>query len=127
MADEELKPNPSEAVTQEAQLAAENMAAGKEEAPNIDFDADYAAAQQMSVSDIDRTEAGAQAAEEATAPQFEVSQQQETNTETPPPPTGNPDDYKQMAQESVAADEPVSEVSDDLLKKALDLGKAGNS
>lgn len=125
MADEELKPNPSEAVTQEAQLAAENMAAGKEEAPNIDFDADYAAAQQMSVSDIDRTEAGAQAAEEATAPQFEVSQQQERKTEAPA--TGNPDDYKQMAQESVASSEPVSEVSDDLLKKALDLGKAGNS
>ncbi|OKH27397.1 hypothetical protein [Chroogloeocystis siderophila] len=125
MADEELKPNPSEAVTQEAQLAAENMAAGKEEAPNIDFDADYAAAQQMSVSDIDRTEAGAQAAEEATAPQFEVSQQQESKTEAPA--TGNPDDYKQMAQESAAAAEPVSEVSDDLLKKALDLGKAGNS
>ncbi|PPS45339.1 hypothetical protein [Chroococcidiopsis sp. TS-821] len=124
MADE-VKPNPNEAVTQEAQLAAENMAAGKEKASNIDFEADYAAAQQMSVSDIDRTEAGAKAAEEATAPQFTVSQQQETKTEAPA--TGNPDDYKQMAQESVAANEPVSEVSDDLLKKALDMGKAGNS
>ncbi|MBE9190372.1 hypothetical protein IQ230_08370 [Gloeocapsopsis crepidinum LEGE 06123] len=122
MADEEIKSNPEQATTQEAQLAAENIAAGKEKATNIDFDADYAAAQQMSVSDVDRTEAGAQAAQKATAPQFEVSQQEETNTEAT---TGNPDDYKQMAQESVA--EPVTEVSDDLMKKAMEKGKAGNS
>lgn len=94
---EEVKPNPNEAATQDAQLAAENIAEGKEKASNIDFDADYAAAQQMSVSDVDRTEAGEQAAQAATAPQFEVSQQSETKTEAPA--TGNPDDYKQMAQE----------------------------
>ncbi|PIG92715.1 hypothetical protein [Gloeocapsopsis sp. IPPAS B-1203] len=122
MADEEIKPNPEQATTQEAQLAAENIAAGKEKVTNVDFDADYAAAQQMSVSDVDRTEAGAQAAQEATAPQFEVSQQEETQTEAT---TGNPDDYKQMAQDSVA--ESGTEVSDDLIKKAMDKGKAGNS
>lgn len=96
MADEEIKSNPDQTTTQEAQLTAENIAAGKEKATNVDFEADYAAAQQMSVSDIDRTEAGAQAAQEATAPQFEVSQPTETKTEAT---TGNPDDYKQMAQE----------------------------
>jgi hypothetical protein len=122
MADEQIKPNPEQATTQEAQLAAENIAAGKEKATNVDFDADYAAAQQMSVSDVDRTEAGAQAAQKATAPQFEVSQQEETSTEATV--TGNPDDYKQMAQEVVT--ESVTEVSDDLMKKATEKGKAGN-
>ncbi|MUL37408.1 hypothetical protein [Gloeocapsopsis dulcis] len=122
MADEEIRPNPDQATTQEAQLAAESIAEGKEKVTDIDFDADYAAAQQMSVSDIDRTDAGAQAAQKATAPQFEVSQPEETRTETT---TGNPEDYKQMAQESSA--ESTTEVSDDLVKKALDKGKADNS
>lgn len=124
MPDEELKPDPNQAVTQEAQLAAENMATGVEQTPEVDFDADYAAAQQFSVSDVDRTDAGAQAAEEATAPQFKVSQQAQTNTQTAT--TGNPDDYMDMAKD-VASGSDAPADSDDLLKKALDLGKPGNS
>lgn len=123
MPDEEIKPDPNQAVTQEAQLAAENMASGVEQAPEVDFDADYAAAQQFSVSDIDRTDAGAQAAEAATAPQFEVSEQTETKTEAPA--TGNPDDYMEMAK-GIGGQTEAASNSDDLLKKALDMGKPGN-
>jgi hypothetical protein len=94
---EEIKPNANEAPTQDAQLAAENIAAGEEKAPTVDFDADYAAAQQFSVSEIDRTGEGAMAAEKATKPEFQVSETEETKTEAKP--TGDPSDYMDMAKE----------------------------
>ena len=120
---DEIKADPTQAITQEAQLAAENMASGVEETPTIDADADYEAAQQFSVSEIDRTGAGAEAAEAATAPQFEVSEPEETTTKAQP--TGNPDDFLAMASDAASTTEDVSNVSDDLLKKALDMGKPG--
>ncbi len=76
-----VKPNVNEAPTHDAQLAAENIASGEEKAPSVDFDADYATAQQFSVSEIDRTGEGAAAAKAATAPKHEVSQSKETKTE----------------------------------------------
>jgi hypothetical protein len=71
---DEVKPNPSESPTQDAQLAAENIASGEEKAPGVDIEEDYKAAQQLSVSGIDRTGEGAKAAEEVTAPKQEVGQ-----------------------------------------------------
>jgi len=119
---EEIKPNPNQAPTHDAQLAAENIASGEEKAPKVDFDADYANAQQFSVSEIDRTGEGAAAAEAATSPQFELSQPEETRTEAQP--TGNPDDYVELAKEVGASrDEAVTNVSDDLVKQALEKGQ----
>ena len=94
---DELKPDPKQAVGQEAQLAAENMAEGTEKTPEVDVDADYEASKAFSVSDVDKSGAGAEAAAAATAPQ----------RETPAPPdmsdsphtTGNPDDYREMAKD----------------------------
>ena len=103
---DEIKPDPKQAPTQDAQLAAENMAAGQEAAPAVDFDADYAAAQQMSVSDVDRTEEGAKAAEAATASQFEVAKPEETKTEAEP--TGDPTDYMEMAKDVTSDIGPAS-------------------
>ena len=120
---DEVKPDPKQAPTQDAQLAAENMLSGAEPTQAVDFDADYEAAQQFSVSEIDRTGEGAAAAEAATAPQFEVSEPEETKLEAQP--TGNPDDYLEMAKDVNTTTEPVSNVSDDLLHKALDMGKPG--
>jgi len=94
---EEIKSNPNETPTQDAQLAAENIAEGEEKAPTVDFDADYAAAQQYSVSEIDRSGEGAMAAEKATQPKFQVSETEETKTEAKP--TGNPSDYMDMAKD----------------------------
>jgi hypothetical protein len=63
----------------------------------VDFDADYAAAQQYSVSEIDRSGEGAMAAEKVTQPEFQVSEPQERKTEVKP--TGNPSDYMDMAKD----------------------------
>lgn len=127
---DEVKPDPNQATTQEAQLAAENIATGVEETPAVDFNADYEAAQQFSVSEVDRSEAGAAAAEAATGSDFKVSQPEETKTVAQA--TGNPSDYLDMA-EDVAEDvgsqteAGTGNVSDDLIDKALDMGKPGSS
>lgn len=122
---EEIKPNVTEAPTQDAQLAAENMATGVEKAPKIDLDTDYQAAQQFSVSEIDRTGEGAAAAEAATAPKFKVPEAKEVKVGTAPAPTGNPDDYMAMAADANVPNEGVTTVSDELLEKAFEKGEAG--
>lgn len=123
---DEVKPDPKQATTQEAQLAAENIASGVEETPVVDFDADYEASQQFSVSDIDRSGEGAAAAEAVTAPDFKVSQVEDTKTEAQS--TGNPSDYLDMAKDvGSQANAGTGNVSDDLIKKALDKGKPGSS
>lgn len=121
---DEVKVNPNEVLTQDAQLLADNIAAGVEKAPQVDFDADYEAAKQMSVSEIDKTGEGAKAAEEALAPDFEVPKPEEKETEAVA--TGNPSDYMDMASDVVEGNEGVGNVSDDLMKKAIDMGKPGN-
>lgn len=121
---DEVKVNPNEVLTQDAQLLAENIATGVEKAPQVDFEADYAAAQAMSVSEIDKTEEGAKAAEEALAPKFEMSQPEEKQTEAVA--TGNPSDFMSMAGDVVSGNEAVTSVSDDLLQQAFDMGKPGS-
>ncbi len=121
---DEIKPNVAEASTQDAQLAAESIASGEEKAPTVDFEGDYKAAQQYSVSDVDRTNEGEAAANAATAPKFEVSKQEETKTEAQS--TGNPADYMDMAKDvGGSANQGVSNVSDDLIQEALEKGQPG--
>ncbi len=121
---EELKPDPKQAPTQDAELAAEQMLSGKEQMPTLDLDADYEASKQFSVSDIDRTGAGAEAAEAATAPKFEVSEPEKTKVEAQP--TSNPDDYRQMARDIGSTSKGAANVSDDLIQKALEKGQPGH-
>ncbi|MBW4572199.1 MAG: hypothetical protein KME31_30670 [Tolypothrix carrinoi HA7290-LM1] len=122
---DEVKPNVGEAPTQDAQLAAENIASGEEKAPTVDAEADYKAAQELSVSDVDRTGQGEAAAKAATAPELEVPKQQETKTQAQP--TGNPDEYMSMAKDvGDSGNEGVSNVSDDLVEEALEKGESGN-
>ncbi len=52
---EELKVDPKQAVGQEAELAAQNMAEGKEDIPQVDVDKDYEASKEYEVSDIDKS------------------------------------------------------------------------
>ena len=121
---DEVKPNLAEASTQDAQLAAENIASGQEKAPAVDAEADYKAAQQYSVSDVDRTAEGKAAAEAATAPKFEVSKQEETKTQAQP--TGNPDDYMNMAKDvGNSANKDATNVTDELVEEALKKGQPG--
>lgn len=125
MPDEEVKPNLNEASTQDAQLAAESIASGEEKAPTVDFDNDYATAQQFSVSEVDRTGKGAAAAQAATAPNQKTSQPQETKTQAQS--TGNPDDFLELAKEvGNSPTESVSNVSDDLVEQALEKGERKN-
>ncbi|HEY9741976.1 MAG TPA: hypothetical protein V6C90_15930 [Coleofasciculaceae cyanobacterium] len=57
---EELKVDPKQtADVQEAELAAQNMVEGTEKVPQIDVDKDYEASKEYSVSDVDKSEAGA--------------------------------------------------------------------
>ncbi len=119
---DEIKPNVAEASTQDAQLAAESIASGEEKAPTVDFEGDYKAAQQYSVSDVDRTKEGEAAAKAATAPKFEVSKQEETKTQAQS--TGNPADYMDMAKDvGGSANQGVSNVSNDLIQEALEKGQ----
>ncbi|WP_016950167.1 hypothetical protein [Anabaena sp. PCC 7108] len=120
---DKVQPNPSEAPTHDAQLAAEQIASGEKKVPKVNFEADYAAAQQFSVSEIDRTGEGKIAAEAVTAPKYEIPDQEETKTETQS--TGNPDDYVEMADKIGASRiEAVTSVSDDLVQQALQKGEA---
>lgn len=120
---EELKPNPQQAPTHDAQLAAENMAAGEEEVPAVDVAADYEASKAFSVSQVDRTAEGAKAAEAATAPKFEVREPEETKSQAES--TGDPDAYRDMAHDVNPRGQEHSINSDELVKKATELGKPG--
>lgn len=118
---EELNPNPKQASTHDAQLAAENMAEGIEKKPEVDVNADYEASKAFSVSEVDRSGKGATAAAEATKPQFSTRQPQETKSSAQP--TDNPDDYLDMAREVGHAPDAGSEVTDDMVQKALEKGQ----
>lgn len=67
---EELKVDPKQAVGQDAELAAQNMAEGTEKTPEIDVDADYEASKEYSVSDIDKKQTGTGAAGANTSNEF---------------------------------------------------------
>ncbi|MHC5829440.1 MAG: hypothetical protein ACYT04_79355, partial [Nostoc sp.] len=102
-----------------------NIASGEEKAPKVDFDADYATAQQFSVSEVDRTGKGAAAAEAATAPEYKTSKPQETKTQSQS--TGNPDDFLESAKEvGNSPTQGVTNVSDDLVEQALEKGERKN-
>jgi len=120
---DEIKPDATQATTQDAQLTAESMTEGKEKMPSVDVDADYAAAQQFSVSDIDRTPEGAEAADKATAHQFATTTPSETNSQTLS--TGDPSDYMAMAKDVGASTGAAGNVDDDLIQKALEKGQPG--
>lgn len=122
MPEEEIKPNAGQAPTQDAELAAQEIASGEEKAPTVDMEADYAAAKQLSVSDVDRTSEGAKEAKEATASKQELHEPEETKTQSKA--TGKPDDYLDMAKEvGGSGSEAAGNVDDDLVKKAIDKGQ----
>ena len=99
------------------------MVSGKEKAPKIDFESDYAAAQEFSVSEIYQTNQGAAAAKAATAPKQKVSEVKQTKTQAPS--TGNPEDYLEMAKQvGGSITEAVTKVSNDLVQKALKKGQS---
>ncbi|MEG4148750.1 hypothetical protein [Microcoleus sp. Pol12B5] len=108
----------------DAQQITESAEAGEQKLPTVDVSADYEASKEFSVSDIDRTGAGAQAAAAATAPKFPIPAPQD-NIAKPADTSGNPADFRSMAQDITPAGTP-GEVTDDLMQKAIDLGTPGS-
>jgi hypothetical protein len=108
---DEVKPNPSEATTHDAQLVAESIESGEAKAPQVNFDADYAAAQQLSEG---------VAVEATNTPEDETPEPEATKTVAQP--TGNPEDYLELANEVTGRGESVTKVSDDLVEKAIEKG-----
>ncbi|TBR58822.1 hypothetical protein BLD44_003870 [Mastigocladus laminosus UU774] len=88
---EEIKPNVAQASTEDARLVAEEIASGEAKAPTVDMDKDYQAAQQFSVGE------GAKADQDTTAREYQIPESEEEKTEAQP--TGDPADYKAMAEE----------------------------
>ncbi|GAP94768.1 hypothetical protein [Leptolyngbya sp. NIES-2104] len=118
----------TEAQTHDAELVAEEIAAGDRPAPKVDVSADYEAAQEFSQSNVDKAGKGQEAAEAATAPHFEAHSAEETELPTDhlaSEPTGDPDLYRDMAKEVSHGSSATGNVDDDLVKKALELGKPG--
>jgi hypothetical protein len=111
----------TESQTYDAQQMTEEIATGDREAPKVDVSADYEAAQQFSTSSIDQSEEGAKAAEEATAPQFEMPEPEETEFKAEP--TGDPNEFLDMAKEVSPHAGTTGNVDDDLIQKAIELGQ----
>lgn len=112
----------------DAQQAADEIAAGDRPAPKVNVSTDYEAAQEFSTSSIDSTSAGADAAQAATASQFEAHTPEETDLSSgtlTTDSTGDPEDYLDMAKEVNPVAGATGNVNDDLLQKAFDLGKPG--
>ena len=119
---EKVNPQPNQAPTHDAQLAAENMVSGNEQMPAVDTEADYEASKAFSVSEIDRTGEGAQAAAKATAPNLEVPKPQESTPKAEA--SSNPNDYLDMARDVNPAAESGGNVDDELMQKAFKKGEA---
>lgn len=94
---EDIKPNPQEAQTADAKLAAESMIEGKEKLPKVDIEADYEASKEFSVSEVDRTSQGESLAEEAVRPNYEMSDVEDMKSD--PNTSGDPGDYLEMAKD----------------------------
>ncbi|MEG4504755.1 hypothetical protein QUA81_16740 [Microcoleus sp. F6_B4] len=107
----------------DAQQITESAEAGEQKLPTVDVSADYEASKEFSVSDIDRTGAGAQAAAAATAPKLDIPAPKDIAK--PADSSGKPDDFRSMAQE-VKPTGTADNVTDDLIDKAIDLGTPGS-
>ncbi|MDF0556769.1 hypothetical protein [Kamptonema sp. UHCC 0994] len=109
--------------TFDAQQIAEDVASGEKKIPQVDVSADYEASKEFSVSEVDRTGAGTQAAATATAAKFDISAPKDTKLKTQS--SGNQDEFISMVKEINPEPEEVGAVSDELLQKALDKGTPG--
>jgi hypothetical protein len=109
------------AENQDAQLTAEGIETGVQDVADVNVGDDYAASKQYSENPHLGTKAGEQEIAAATAHQFEIPQPDETMHQVEP--TGNPDDFREMAKEMSSTSSEGGNVTDDLLQKALEKGQ----
>ncbi|MEG4207584.1 hypothetical protein QUA20_27135 [Microcoleus sp. Pol7_A1] len=119
----EINTEPNDTESFDAAQIAESAEAGEQKLPTVNVSADYEASKEFSVSEIDRTGAGAEAAAAATAPKFAVPAPKEVAK--PADSSSNPADFRSMAQE-VNPEGVPGDVTDDLIEKAIDLGTPGS-
>jgi hypothetical protein len=110
----ELKLDPNQAQTQDAQMLAEEIAAGEQPVLDVDVDADYEASKEFSTGE------DAETAEAEMAPQFELSEPEETTFTAEP--TGDPSEFLDMAAD-LNPQGSRGNVDDDLVQKAIELGQ----
>lgn len=122
MADATTDLNTADSQNFDAKQAVEEIAAGEQKAPKVDVEADYEASKEYSVSDVDRSAQGAEEAAAATAPEHELHQPEATKTVAEP--TGDPADYREMAQE-LRPEAANTGDSHDLIQKAIEKGQPG--
>ncbi|MEB3339085.1 MAG: hypothetical protein VKJ46_16555 [Leptolyngbyaceae bacterium] len=108
----------TQAQTYDSQQLSEEIATGETKVPKVNVDADYNAAQEFSSSEIDQTRAGDEAAAAAVAPQHEVPAPEETTFTAEP--TGNPDEFIDIAKEVSPFPSGSTNVTDELVQKAID-------
>jgi hypothetical protein len=124
MSDSTTDLNTAQSQNFDAQQLAADIATGEQKAPKVNISEDYEASKEFSTSSVDQTGAGVEMAQAATAPQYELSEPEATSTTAEP--TGNPDDYRDMARE-VVPHAAGGNVTDELVQKALELGEPGQS
>lgn len=87
----------------EAEQVQEAIEAGDLKAPKVDVEADYELSKQYEVAQIDRTDAGARAAEAAVAPNItevsNFSSEDTSNSGANLDNNGDPDAFREMAKE----------------------------
>lgn len=103
----------------DAEMLKEAIAEGDTKDISVDVGADYAAAQDMSTGIVDAAEA-----EALGAPDFEVSTPAQVSVPTMS--ANDQIDYTDMAKDMNPSGAGAGNVTDDLVKKALDLGKPGS-
>ena len=112
--------NAAQSQNYDAQQMIENIATGEEKAPKVNVEKDYEKSKELASSSIDRTNEGAEQARIATSSRYELSEPE--MVETPTESTGDPDQFREMAKE-VNPVQAKGNVSDEMVKKAMDLGK----
>ncbi|MBW4661046.1 MAG: hypothetical protein KME15_20405 [Drouetiella hepatica Uher 2000/2452] len=82
----------------DAEQLKEDISKGETKKLKVDLDADYELSKEFSVAEVDKTDAGAEAAAVATENKFELTESQPVQPQSAEP-TGNPEDFLKMAKE----------------------------
>lgn len=109
----------------DARQTLEDIAEGEQPAPRVNVAADYEASKEFSVSEVDRTGEGEDMAEAANAHKFQTPQA--TDVASSPNASSDPSDYRAMAKEMTPAATEATTITDELMQKAMELGKPGSS
>lgn len=113
----EVKPDWENTENFDAEVVKEAISEGDQPEPKADVSADYEAAKEMSGGIVDE-----ETAEKMVKPQLEMPKPMETKSVSKS--DSNPEDYTEMAKDVSPAPKGASNVTDDLVEKAIDKGQS---